>query len=254
MTAMVPTLINGRWQLLLPEHRAARPEWPYWEAQRLAAMHSVITELVATWVGDGQNGPAPIVLDVGAEEGDFPGLWASWGANVILAEPNPRVWPNIAAIFAANDLPTPLATFAGFCGEEVRDVDGGLAVAGWPTSAAGPVIGDHGFCQLNERPDLPSITVDELAQRVGEPSVITMDVEGSELHVLRGAWQTIRGTWSDGPRPHVFVSIHPEFMADQYGIAGGVTEIRSLMHRAGYDDDHHELLAIDHEHHWWFRP
>lgn len=262
MTAMVPTEINGRWTLLLPEHRAARPEWPWWEAGRLAAMHHVISGLVSDWqshvdAGDEPHRDRPVVLDVGAEEGDFPALWSTWGANVMLAEPNPRVWPNIAAIFTANDLVAPLVSWPGFLGNQPDDLTertDHLEVLGWPACADGPVIGDHGFCQLGERPDLPTATVDWLAGHTGAiPDVITMDVEGSELHVLRGAWQVLRGTWSD-KRPHVFVSIHPEFMHHHYGIEDGVAEVRSLMHRAGYDTDRHVFICDDHEQHWWFQP
>lgn len=237
------TLVNGRWPLYLPEHRYARPEWPWWEATRLAAMATVI-------------GYGSVVYDVGAEEGDFPALWSSWGAEVVLAEPNPRVWPNIALVWEANGLRPPLLAWDGFLGAEKgsdEHVAGRVAYASmerpWPACADGPVIGDHGFCQLGERPDLPVATIDQLVDHgMPAPTVITMDVEGSELHVLRGAERTL-----DEHQPDVFVSIHPEFMAHHYGIEEGVTEVRAFMHRRGYDNDRHVFLAIDHEHHWWFR-
>lgn len=233
-------LVNGRWPLWLPPHRAARPEWPWWEATRLAAMHTVL--------GAGGH----VVWDVGAEEGDFPALWASWGNQVVLAEPNPRVWPNIASVWRANALADPLATWCGFLGAEGEGPPpaGQLVGSVWPDCADGPVIGDHGFCQLGERPDLPTATVDQLvAHGVPAPTVITMDVEGSELHVLRGATDTLVQH-----RPHVFVSIHPEFMAHHYGINNAVAEVRAHLYYAGYPEDRHQFLCIDHEHHWWFRP
>lgn len=234
---MVPTLVNGRWELLLPEHRAARDSWPWWEATRLAAMHHVL--------GEGGH----VVWDVGAEEGDFPALWASWGNQVVLAEPNPLVWANIRTIFEANDLPRPLFCWEGFFGE-VEDLgswrDHG-SVEGWPFSSGGAVIGDHGFCQLGERPDLPTTTIDDVVGAgVAAPTVITMDVEGSELHVLRGA----AGTLSEH-RPKVFVSVHPEFMTHHYGLDDGVQMVRNLMAGHGYAE---QFLSIDHEHHWMFLP
>lgn len=234
---MVETLINGRWPLLLPEHRAMRPEWPWWEAGRLAAMATVI-------------GPGSVVWDVGAEEGDFPALWASWGAGVVLAEPNPKVWPNIAAVWRANDLPDPLLYWPGFIADaEAEAARNTLPVPhrGWPACADGPVIGDHGFCRVEERPDLPTTTVDRLvAMGVTPPTVLTMDVEGAELLVLRGAGHTL-----GVHRPEVFVSIHPEFMAHHYGIVDGVDAVRAFMAELDYRE---QFLAIDHEHHWWFRP
>jgi FkbM family methyltransferase len=243
VTATRKVWINGRWPLLLPEHRAARPEWPWWEATRLAAMRTVIDDTSVVW-------------DVGAEEGDFPALWASWGARVVMAEPNPRVWPNIALIWRANELPDPLLCWSGFLGAETdaaATVPGVAeqALAGrWPASADGPVIGDHGFCQLGERPDLPTTRIDWLVEMgAAPPTVLTMDVEGSELHVLRGAASTLLEH-----RPDVFVSIHPEFMEHHYGIVGGVASIRAFMRDHGYEEDRHVFLSIDHEHHWWFRP
>lgn len=259
MTAMRTVLVNDRWSLKMPEHRAARPEWPWWEATRLAAMfHAIVGQQAELEVRGSMR--RPVVVDVGAEEGDLPGLWSSWGCDVIMAEPNPRVWPNIEAIWEANQLRDPLGCWAGFVGHEIHEPDGGHAewttVAGWPASASGPVIGDHGFCQLGERPDLPTVTLDELVARVGNAhqtdlpvDVITMDVEGSELHVLQGATETLRAQ-----RPHVFVSIHPAFMAHHYGIDHGTTVVREFMAEAGYPWDRHVHLCTDHEEHWWFQP
>lgn len=248
------TRINERWELLLPEHRAARPEWPEWERERLAAMAERI-------------GPGDVVFDVGAEEGDFPALWASWGAEVVMVEPNPRVWPNIRAIFRANELEDRVrGWFVGFVGEKVdlyrpdwmTEHVGALWRVGdephgcvpgrpWPQCAYGPVIGDHGFLVLPERPDCPVTTVDELAARYGAPTVITLDVEGAEATVLRGAARTLREE-----RPTVFVSVHIDLPWIDEKYPGDTREVvLSLMGQAGYVGEH---LATDHEEHWAFRP
>jgi FkbM family methyltransferase len=225
------TLINGRWSLLLPPHRAERPEWPHWEATRLAHMHHHL--------GNGGH----IVYDVGAEEGDFPGLWSSWGNDVVLFEPNSRVWPNIAAIWRANELEPPIACFAGFAANDSRferaDVSGT-----WPTSADGPMISDHGFCNLSERVDLPRIKLDTMAEIVAPPTAITMDVEGAELRVLRGAEQVLRNN-----RPLVWVSVHRDFMKDMYGDSPRM--LTKFMIECGYESTH---LATDHEAHWFWSP
>lgn len=233
-------LVNGRWPLVLPEHRAARPEWPWWEATRLASMHAHLA-------------PGDAIYDVGAEEGDFPALWATWGCEVAMAEPNPRVWPNIRAIWEANSLRPPLTTWPGFLGDHVAGPapdwkgDGSTPFA-WPACAFGEIIGDHGFCQLGERPDIPMTTLDQLVMVEGEPApdAITMDVEGSELHVLRGGAETLRLH-----RPKVWVSIHPAFMAHHYGIADGTAAVREFFAELGYRDTY---LCTDHEEHWMFLP
>ncbi len=232
---MVETSINGRWKLLLPEHRAARDSWPWWEATRLAAMRDQIE-------------PGHVVWDAGAEEGDFPALFATWGAQLVLAEPNPRVWPNIKAIWDANGLGDPLLCWPGFFADRIEgEREPAVESEVWPDCAYGDVIGDHGFCQLGERPDRPLTTIDELvADGVPAPDVITMDVEGSELFVLRGAAETLRRH-----RPVVFVSVHPEFMAHHYGIEDGLGAVRCFMDEAGYD---FAYLCTDHEVHEMYRP
>jgi hypothetical protein len=201
---MQSTIINGRWQLMLPEHRAARPEWPVWEKERLAAMHDTIK-------------PGDLVFDCGAEEGDFPALWASWGADVVMIEPNPRVWPNIRAIFHENELE-----------HRVRD---------W-------------FVGLPERPDCPITTLDVLGAHCGAEcgkTVITIDVEGAELTVLRGARAMLQKV-----RPVVFVSVHIDmpWIDEKYpGDTGD--KVAEYMESFGYKGQH---LITDHEEHWVWWP
>lgn len=236
----VPTLINGRWTLNLPQHRAERPEWPWWEAQRLAAMHDVIQ-------------PGHLVVDVGAEEGDFPGLWASWGADVVLFEPNPLVWPNIRAVFTANDLPLPKAWFVGFASDLIdlapKDIDTrDDPVQGWPMCAYDQLTGAHGFRHLAEDADRsPQVTLDHFCEERGlHPDVVTIDVEGSELRVLRGAADIL-----DRDHPTVFVSIHTDevWMDEKYDRVRA-SDVIEFMADHGYSGTY---LGTDHEAHWMFR-
>lgn len=237
---MIPTRINDRWTLLLPEHRAARPEWPTWEAVRLASMHANLDS------GD-------VVVDVGAEEGDMPALFQSWvepPGGVVLIEPNPKVWPNILAIWRANGLRPPVATVAGFaCAYDDPAWSGDVPdVTPWPESANGPLIGDHGFCVLHERPDLPRVPLDvlwmtlvEAGRYRGHLDVITVDVEGGELAVLRGAARILTAL-----RPLVYVSEHDDFLP-QYGHT--TDELVGFMAGCGYrrvvlDEPGHERHVV----------
>lgn len=230
---MIETRINGRWTLKLPPHRAARPEWATgWEPERIASMFDHL--------GEGGH----VVYDVGSEEGDMPALWASWGNRVALFEPNPRVWPNPRAIFDANGL-TPLATFDGFAGD-TDDINWpcNLYLNAWPPSADGALIGDHGFCNLWERPDLSRVSINTVARYIDPPTAITIDVEGAELRVLLGASDVLTRD-----RPHVWVSVHPDFMHEGYD--DDPHDLHRYMRAHGYVGEH---LATDHEEHWRYRP
>ena len=99
MTKMVKAKLNGLFEIILPEHRAARPEWyteEGWEKARLEKLHEEIKRQKL-------NKIKPVVYYVGAEEGEMSALCQIWGADVVLFEPNPLVWPNIRAIWEANN-------------------------------------------------------------------------------------------------------------------------------------------------------
>lgn len=237
MTKMIPTTINGKWDLMLPEHRALRPEWDIknggWEVERLDAMHKDIK-------------PGMIVYDVGTEEGDMSALLGKWVGEkgiVILFEPNPKVWPNIKAIWEANDIKATRGCFEGFAAETSGD-SGILIVDGyWPNCAEGEIIGDHGFMNLSERDDISRVSLDDVAFKYYAdrpiPDVITIDVEGAELRVLHGA----RGILT-AHSPVVFVSVHDAFMAQMYDEYAA--DLFKYMKDLGYK---YELLAYDHELH-----
>lgn len=239
MTETAEVMVNGRWPLRLPLHRAARDSWPWFEAARLSAIHEVVEPLSVVW-------------DIGSECGDFAALCASWGADLVMVEPNPKAWPSALLTFDANQLTDPLATWQGFAG--AYDANGGLPLDPWPPAADGDVVGDFGQYAIGE--DLAeTVTLDTLGTAMTEyvearpPDVISIDVEGAELQVLRGARRVLTED-----RPHLFVSIHPGLAAARYGYGNLVDTIRWLMCEYGYPHAGHTHLATDHEQHWWFRP
>lgn len=255
MVAMIDTQINGRWQLRLPEHRAARPEWTTgWERERLDSMHEHLRALYL----NGSSFPSavrrPVIVDVGAEEGDFPALFSQWGCDVALVEPNPKVWPNIKAIWEANALRHPIKWWVGFASDHddfdpVHNNIGGAAFVGpdgWPFCAGGAVIGDHGFRHLGQQADsTPCVRLDTWMQR--KVDAITIDVEGAEMRVLRGATRILQED-----RPLVWVSAHTDYEWNDL-VYDGVRpdDLVAWMNNRGYDA---ELLADDHEQHWFFQP
>lgn len=236
-----PTLINERWTLLLPEHRAERQEWwAHWEKERLDSMYENIK-------------PGDVVFDVGSEEGDFPALFASWGASVVLFEPNPQFYPSIRTIWEANQLPMPRGYFVGFASNNTvehpyaeEDVIRQPERDGWPGCAYGEIIGNPGFRNVQERPhDTPQIRIDDYCRKYNiYPDLITMDVEGAEFEVLQGAEDVLRDR-----KPLVYVSIHPAFMAHDWPYTDAA--LHEFMKSLNYVGEH---LITDHEEHWLFRP
>lgn len=230
---MKAVAINGRWSLKLPDHRADRYQWPWWEATRLACM--------SHYLGDGGH----VVYDIGAEEGDFPALWSTWGNDVVLFEPNPLVWPNIQAIWQANRLADPLGCFVGFAAGS-QDPDPVVWTGRFPPCAGGPLISDHGFLNLCERPDVQRTTLDEIARipHWPAPTALTIDVEGAEFEVLAGAHELLMRH-----RPLVWVSVHPEFMDRMYKRTPD--DLHRYMEDRGYE---RTFLCADHEEHWFYWP
>lgn len=248
MVEMVQATLNGEFELILPKHRADRPEWHEpagWEKPRLHSMHENI--------GDGD-----VVFYIGTELGEMTALCSKWGADVVNFEPNYRSWPVIKAVWDANNLKQPLANFCGFASDTTRLIPpapdmaiyGGkqweLREDGWPVCVDEPIIEAHGFNQLYQEADgLPQTTIDDFVERTGiAPTVMTMDTEGSEGRILRGAEQTLRKY-----HPKLWISVHPEFLALNYGEYS--RELRDWIIGLGYDET---ILDYQHELHVMYLP
>lgn len=216
------TRINNKWNIWLPDHRADRPEWGWWEKERLERMHSTTV-------------PGDVVYYVGAEEGDMAGLLAMWGAKLALFEPNEKVWPNIKVIWDKNDLPLPLACFSGFASN--KTIGNGFIHL---DDVHGDLIGDHGFKELHDPGIIPQVRIDDLT--LLPPNMISIDVEGSEWEVLRGAEQTLKKY-----HPRIFLSLHPEFLFRIYGEYQ--FDLRKWIKDLGYTE---KLLAFEHEIHLYY--
>lgn len=214
--------------MLLPEHRAILPEWPTWESKRIQSMNDKLTK-------------KDFLIYVGAEEGDIAGLVSQWVGKIALVEPDDKVWPNIKSIWEANHLKTPY-TINGFCSDKttVDDVFSHINV-GFPDCAGGEVIVDHGFKELKSAGDILQIKIDSIAKGLNI-TAITLDVEGSEWCVLKGAEQTLRNN-----KPKIWLSLHPEFMFDQYGEYSG--DLRNWIKDIGYKE---YLLDYQHEVHLYY--
>lgn len=236
MVKMIDSLLNGEFQIILPEHRAKRPQWytpEGWEKKRLKKLANKIS------VGRALKGVQHVVYYVGAEEGEMAALCQMWGARVVLFEPNDLVWPNIKAIWDANKLDYPILCFSGFASNHDSKT-GEIYAQSFPPSADGEVIGNHGFKELADPGEIPQVKIDTLVDQTAiVPTIISLDVEGSEWEVLRGAEKTLREY-----HPTIFLSLHPEFMYHHFKQHSG--DLRKWIKDLGYTE---ELIDYQHEVH-----
>lgn len=245
---MVKTKLNGKYELYLPEHRANREEWHNekgWEKARLDSMHQHI-------------GKGDVVYYVGAELGEMAALCQTWGAEVVMFEPNYSAWPSIYQTWKANKLKKPLACYAGFASNVHQPIppnadwalmkrgDWNVQEDGFPKFAHGEIVEAHGFSELYLEADgLPQYRIDDLvAEGLKPPTVITFDCEGSDWEVLKGAQKTLK-TY----HPKIWASIHPEFMFHQFNEYSG--DFRNWIKDHGYNETY---LDYQHELHMYYEP
>lgn len=234
MAEMVKTKLNGKFEIIIPKHRADRPEWHTtkgWERKRLDHIQQHIRK-------------GMVVYYIGAEEGEMPALCSMWGAEVALFEPNDKVMPNIKAIWEANHLEPPLFIFEGFASDKTTLNAINAISSDWPPSADGKVIGDHGFKELLDPADIPQIMIDDIQFTEGAPDIFIMDVEGAEGKVLRGAAKTIKKH-----KPLIYLSLHPEQLRTyrEWG-----AELRRWLTDFGYRE---KLIDYPlHEVHLFYKP
>ncbi len=174
--------------------------------------------------------PGDVVLDVGAFVGIYAVLAARWSApdgRVIAFEPTPS-----SAAIARKHL-----TFNGVAPNRVQIIE--AAVSDRATRATLHQYDAHAMPYVNslaqavdtDAPavtrDVAVVTIDQICKELTlVPSVIRMDVQGAEIHALRGARETIRGA----AHLSLVVEMHPQCWP-----AFGVTEqdARETLHDLG---------------------
>jgi FkbM family methyltransferase len=234
MTEMRKVIINGEFEITLPEHRAARPDWyqPHgWEKPRLKHMSKHISS-------------EDVMYYVGAEEGEFAALCQMWGAEVVVFEPNPKVWSHFPLLWSANNLDLPMACIPGFASDKITSLSR-IYYNEWPPEVNYVIEAAHGFKELYlEGETYGQITIDSCVYDHGikPPTAISLDVEGSEWRVLGGAERVLREH-----KPKIWLSGHPEFMLQQWNES--LYNLRQWIKGLGYTEI---ILDYQHEVHLYY--
>lgn len=234
-----------KFNLMLPEPLASWDVFDYWEKERTRSIKSNLKK------GD-------VLFDIGAEHGWLSVIYAQFvgGENMVLFEPTPEFWPNIKATWEANHLAIPRANMWALVGSEsaappslAGNTVKSLGVKEWPDAAnTGQLISKLAYRYLHDPGHVdqtPTISIDDFVDITGiVPGALTMDTEGAEILVLKGAEKTLREH-----KPLVWASLHPDLaIRDGYG---DIQNVHDFMASLRYLSKH---LATDHEEHWLYYP
>lgn len=204
-----------------------------WERERVRSMRQHLEQ------GD-------ILFDIGAEMGWLSVVYGQMvhPSNMVLIEPTTQFWPNIEAIWHKNFDCEPLANYHGLFSDKTTD-KATLKMHEWPKAADGDLIEKLAYTYIHENTSkVPEITLDEYVKQTGiVPNAITMDTEGSELLILKGAEHTLLNN-----DVKVWVSVHDDLGLKDYGVKD--TDTIDYMRSLGYTG---QFLSKDHEAHWYFR-
>jgi FkbM family methyltransferase len=218
----------------LPEPLASWDVFDYWERERFESMQKHLEK------GD-------ILFDIGTEQGWCNLIYAQFvGAeNMVLIEPTQEFWGNIKATWQKNGLADPKACLPVLLSDkDTHDYDFRDFKGVWPSIADSDLIDRNKYQYIHDNSeDVPEMKLDDYVERTGiVPDALTMDTEGSELLILKGAEKTLKKH-----HPKLFVSIHPDLGERDYGVKREDTI--AYLEGLGYKGEH---LATDHEEHWYF--
>lgn len=180
-----------------------------------------------------------VLFDIGVADGWISAIYAQFvGAdNICMFEPTWQVWANIKAIWDANSLPTPRSTFYGFVSDTTRLVpptpmDNLQYEKGWPIAAyQSGLLEEMTFRSLlSTGNSIPQTTLDDFVTQTGiVPRGISIDVEGAEFLVLKGAIHTLRKH-----HPFIWLSLHDLNGALTYDYHSSKEEVFAFLEDCGY--------------------
>lgn len=226
-------LATWKYKLWLNEPLASWDVFSYWEKERIASMEKHLNK-------------KDILFDIGTEQGWCNLVYAQivGPENMVLIEPTQEFWPNIKALWNKN-YPNvkPLGFYDGFFSDKTTDKRVFLAEQ-WPTVSDGYLIDRNKYQYIHANDEnVTEVTIDDYVLKTGiVPNAFTIDTEGSELLIFKGAEKTLKEN-----DIKIWVSIHPDLGLRDYKVHEDDT--RNYLKSLGYTG---EWLATDHEvHEYW---
>lgn len=189
--------------------------------------------------------PGMVVYDIGAENAEFTAMAAKvvGGANVHIFEPSPDYWPNIKAIWDANNFENPGGCLRAYV--DSKSVIDFLKLSNnyWPQEINSDIF--YGTNQvLPSSSPCDSISIDLYSDyKKVSPDLIMIDIEGAELSAIMGSKKVI-----EKHSPIFFISIHSDELINQRP-NGSKKDIHDFFNSNGYKSIH---ISTDHEEHWKF--
>jgi FkbM family methyltransferase len=237
----VEQLVCDRYKVKIPKFLADYHNWwGWWEKSRFASMEENLRQ-------------GELLFDVGSEVGWISAIYAQFvgAGNMALFEPVPENWRNLKATWERNGLTIPRLTACGLLSNEEK-LSFVCNDRAWPAEADGELLIESvKYRHIDENShNSPQTTIDRLVEHgafVGglRPKALTVDVEGAELIVLKGAENTLKEI-----RPLVWVSLH-EGWVNRPGVEPKNKDVHEFMNSLGYDA---KLLGVDHEEHVFYTP
>ena len=222
-----------KYKFWLNEPLASWDVFSYWEVERIKSMEKHLVQ------GD-------VLFDIGTEQGWCNLAYAQMVGpeNMVLIEPTQEFWPNIKALWEKNFKVKPKAFYDGFFSDKTTD-NRTFLVEQWPTVSNGDLIDRNKYQYIHDNSEnVQECTIDDFVRITNIiPTALTMDTEGSEMLILKGAEKTLRNH-----DLKVWVSIHDDLGLRDYGVKD--TDTIAYLESLGYKG---EFLAKDHEQHWYFR-
>jgi len=177
------------------------------EPMRIRPAHRYAAEDYESAVFDylkAQIQPGAVVLDVGAHVGLFTVLLARWtgpNGHVFAFEPTPLTRAALVDHLALNEM----AERVTICPLAVSDREGKSMMYTVSNSPENTLSPRHGRLPNATAVEIEMTTIDAFCESEGiRPTLIKIDIEGFELHALRGAKRTLARH-----RSTVVVELHP---------------------------------------------